>query len=321
MDIAAIKLDIGGICVQITSPHGEIIAHVHNRYSHFLSDKTPEFDFAMAFEQRVDPSRFLDVPIEMLQAFLLRNVSAIKIGNGPSHATPPDGGDKARPSPAAGDRLANKPQVTLIGRKHLFQRSDLAGWIDVEARQGKCVLKRYMENIAIESFLRICYSFLAVIHDGLLLHSAGITRSGKGYIFPGVSGTGKSTIASLATSREWVLSDELVMVRKKEKGYLVYSTPFFGTNSSAEHNSHAPLDAAFLPIKDIKVYLKKARPAPALTKLMSSVLFFSREDELNRRLMDISAGLVAQVPFYDMYFRRDNSFWECIGELEQNGGI
>jgi hypothetical protein len=321
METTAAKLDIGGICVRIQSPHGEILAHVNDRYANFLSDATPEFDFVMAFEQRIDPADFLNVPIGMLQTFMRDLVGKRKTGDGPAHSAPPSGYDRPLPSPSGESRLASRPQFAPAGRKCLFQRSDLAGWIDVEARQGKCVLKKYMENIAIESFLRICYSYLAVINDGLLLHSAGVVRGGNGYIFPGVSGTGKSTIAGLATSREQVLSDELVVVRKKEKDYVVYSTPFFGTNKSAERNSHAPLKAAFLPIKDSRVCLKKARPAPALTRLLSSALFFSREDELNRRLMDISAELVGQVPFYEMYFRRDASFWECIGELEQNGGI
>jgi len=322
MEKPAVKLDIGGICVRITSPHSEIFAHVGDRYHSFISDKTPEFDFVMAFEQSVDTAKFLDVPYEMLQTFVLRNFTTKKrIGDGPAHSARTPDYEKNRPLPITEDRLASRPQVTQVGRKSLFQRSDLAGWIDIEARQGKCVLKKYLEPIAIESYLRICYSFLAVKHDGLLLHSAGIIRNGNGYIFPGVSGTGKSTIAGLATSQEQVLSDELVVIRKQGEDYLVYSTPFFGTNNSAECNSRALLKAAFLPVKDSQVYLKKARPAPALTKLMSSVLFFSRQDELNYRLMDISAGLVDRIPFYEMYFRRDNSFWECINELEKNGGI
>ena len=321
METRAVRLDIGGICVRITSPHSEILAHVYDRYSNFLSDGTPRFDFVMALEHRVDPAEFLDVPTGMLRAFMRNRTAKKKAENGPAHLAPPSGCDRPRVSPLVEDRLASRPQVAVIGGKSLFQRGDLAGWIDVEAGLGQCVLKKYMENIAVESFLRICYSFLAVKHDGLLLHSAGIVRGGNGYIFPGVSGTGKSTIAGLATSRERVLSDELVMIRRKENNYWVYSTPFFGTNKSAENNSHAPLKAAFLPIKDSRVCLKKARPAQALTGLLSSVLFFSREDELNERLMDISAGLVARIPFYEMYFRRDASFWECIGTLEQNGGI
>lgn len=321
MEISAIKMEIGGICAQITSLHDEIIDHVTDRYRDFLSDSPPDFCFEMAFAKSTDPAEFLGVPGEMLGTFVNRHLTAWEETNAkPAGSSPPNTFRMKQPLHIMNDRLASRPQVTQIGSKSLFQRRDLAGWIDVGGRLGRCVLKRYMEDIAIESFIRICYSFLAVQNNGLLLHSAGIVRKGNGYIFPGVSGTGKSTIARLATSRERVLSDELVMVRKNEGDFLVYSTPFFGTNKNAECNSRAILKAAFLPVKDSRVCLEKARPAPALSKLMSCTLFFSREDGMNRRLMDISAEMVDTVPFYDMHFRRDRSFWECISAIERNGG-
>jgi hypothetical protein len=218
---------------------------------------------------------------------------------------------------AVDSKSRSRPQVSHLDGLLLFQRSDFAGCLDLPARRGKVVFGRNMEPFAIESFLRIGYSFLAVDHGGLLLHSAGVLRDGHGYIFPGQSGTGKSTIASLATPTETVLSDEMVVIRKRKDGYLVYSTPFFGTNPSAEHNIAAPLRAAFLPVKDQAVYLAAARPARALSKLLAGVLFFSQEPALNRRLMDIGADVVAHVPFYEMHFRRDGSFWECIAKLEE----
>jgi hypothetical protein len=187
----------------------------------------------------------------------------------------------------------------------------------LSARRGRTVFEKNAEPFAVESFLRIGYSFLTVDRGGLLLHSAGVLRNGRGYIFPGQSGTGKSTIASLATPTETVLSDEMVVVKKGGDGYLVYSTPFYGTNSSTEHNIAAPLQAAFLPVKDQAVYLKQAKQAQALSKLLAGVLFFSQEPALNRRLMDIGANIVAHVPFYELHFRRDGSFWECIAELEK----
>jgi len=317
MEKPAIKLDIGGMCVQIASPDREIIAHVADRYRDFLSDKTPDLELVMAFAKGVDLAEFLDVPYKMLQEFIRRDSTVKKeISDAWAQSPPHPREEKKRPSSAAEDRLESRPKVSRLGRKILFQRSDLAGWIDVEARQGKSVLRKNMEPFAIESFLRICYSFLAVEHDGLLLHSAGMVRSGNGYIFPGISGTGKSTIASLATDTEIVLSDEMVVVRKVRENYLVYSTPFYGTNGSTDLNSSAPLKAVFLPVKDDKVYVRETRHSQALTKLLASVLFFGQEPTLNQRLMDIGADVIAQIPFYEMHFRRDTSFWEHIDELD-----
>jgi hypothetical protein len=321
-----ILINIGDICVSVDSANPDILTQVRDRYRCFLSDKSPDLEIEMAFfEEGTGPAQFLEVPPALLlPEFIERNLALQKLMQPPGSSfsqpafssRPPRSGEAA---PAPGSD--SKPKIAHLDSKILLQRVDFAGVVDTKTRRGKNILGKKLEGFAIESFLRICYSFLAVEQDGLLLHSAGIIRGENGYIFPGHSGTGKSTIASLATSQERVLSDELVVVRKKEKDYLVYSTPFYGTNESTACNSRALLKAAFLPVKDSQVYLKKARPALALTKLMSSVLFFSQEDGLNRRLMDISAGLVAQVPFYEMHFRRDSTFWERIGELERNGGI
>ena len=315
----AIKLDIGGMCTQITSSHREIIAHCVDRYHDFLADEPPDLEIVLAFEAGTDLAEFLDAPFETFREFTQRDLTKKKANDNWAQPDSLPQRSQKIPAPTAEERLESRPQISHLGHRTLFQRRDFAGWIDVEARRGKSVLRQNMEPFAVESFLRICYSFLAVKHGGLLLHSAGVVRNGNGYIFPGISGTGKSTIASLATEREIVLSDEMVVVRKTGKSHLIYSTPFYGTNESADSNSNAPLKAAFLPVKDDKVYIKETKPSQALAKLLASVLFFGQEPGINQRLMDVSSDIVAQVPFYEMHFQRDTSFWECIGELE-NGG-
>ena len=304
-----VKLDIGDMVVLIAAPRLEVIAHVRDRYHAFLSDEKPDFEIEMALAEDVDVAGFLGVPREILLEPVRRGSyprAAENWGRGPGPGTE-----------SADSQTASKPHVAHLDGLILLQRSDFAGCLDLTARRGKNIFGKNMGPFAVESFLRIAYSFLAVDRGGLLLHSAGVLRDGRGYIFPGQSGTGKSTIASLATPTEAVLSDEMVVVRKGGDGYLVYSTPFFGTNPSAGRNIAAPLRAAFLPVKDQAVYLKEARPAQALAKLLAGVLFFGQEPALNRRLVDIGADVVARVPFYELHFRRDGSFWECIGALEK----
>lgn len=328
----AVKLDIGDICVLVASPHRQIIAHVQDRYRDFLSGKGPDFEIEMAFWGDVDPAGFLDVPREMLLDFIERNLLVqrrIEQQDTSSHrqASYPlrteDWRQRFWPAEESGEdsESRSRPKVAHLDHQILLQRSDFAGCMDMKARRGRNTFRKGMETIAVESFLRICYSFLAIEHEGLLLHSAGVLRDDNGYIFPGQSGTGKSTIASLATAKETILSDEMVVVRKSEGDYLVYSTPFYGTNESTEQNIGAYLKAAFLPVKDDEVYLKETRPAQALSRLLASVLFFSQEPSLNERLMGIATDVVARVPFYEMHFRRDASFWGCIDEMGRIGGI
>ncbi len=311
---ATVKVNIGGACARITARRAESIAFIRDRYRAFLSDREPDFEIEVAWKQDVDPAGFLGVLPELLES---RQRHLARPDAPHSRETSNWDWRSELETGSADPSLASRPQISYLGGLTLFQRNDFAACLDLSARRGRAIFEKNAEPFAVESFLRISYSFLAVEHGGLLLHSAGVLRNGRGYIFPGRSGTGKSTIAGLATPAETVLSDEMVIVRMGGDGYRVYSTPFYGTSSSAEDNIAAPLQAAFLPVKDQAVYLKQAGQAQALSKLLAGVLFFSRDPALSRRLMDIGADLVARVPFYELHFRRDGSFWECIVELEK----
>jgi hypothetical protein len=315
-----VKVNIGDVCVLLTARRPESTAYIRDRYRAFLSDREPDFEIEMAWKEDVDPAGFLGVSPDLLESGQrhLARPDDLSGGEGPNlRAAEAWDWRSALGTESAGSKSGSRPQVSQLNGLTLFQRSDFAGCLDLNARRGRTVFEKNAEPFAVESFLRISYSFLAVDRGGLLLHSAGVLRNGRGYIFPGRSGTGKSTIASLATSTETVLSDEMVVVRQGGDGYLVYSTPFYGTNPSAERNIAALLQAAFLPVKDQAVNLKPARPAQALSKLLAGVLFFSQEPALARRLMDIGADIVTHVPFYELHFRRDGSFWACIAELEK----
>ena len=313
---SSVRLGIGELCISVASPQPSILAHVRERYRHFLLDGgTPDFEIEMRLlEDTAAAARFLDIPAELVAELIHEpEVPAAHAKDSGKRS----GWRSADKASLQKTKLDSKPEVRHIGGRVLFRRLDFAGFMDPAAGMGRVVFSERMQIIAVESFLRIAYSFLAVEHEGLLLHSAAVARGDRGYIFPGPSETGKSTIASFATQREQVLSDEMVMVRKIEGAYRVYSSPFFGTNASTELNVGAPLRAAMLPIKDTRVYLEKTTPGRALSKFLASVLFFDQDPATNERLMSIATDVVDTVPFFDMHFRRDGEFWTHIEELEQ----
>lgn len=305
---SSVRLSIGGLCVAIVSPQPRTLVHLTERYRHFLDGAVaPDFEIEMrSLDAAATAARFLDVPEELLAGLVSEQ-------HHPTRQTPFFGREEMG---GRKTKLDSKPEVSRIGDRIVFRRVDFAGCLDLARGVGRVVFADRMQTIAVESFLRIAYSFLAVEHAGLLLHSAAVARGPCGYIFPGPSETGKSTIAGLATVREQVLSDEMVMVRKVSGSYRVYSSPFFGTNASTERNVGVSLRAALLPVKDMQVFLERAAPGRALAKFLASVLFFDRDPAANERLMSLAADVTGTIPFYDMHFRRDGAFWDCIEELE-----
>jgi len=66
---------------------------------------------------------------------------------------------------------------------------------------------------------------------GIILHSACISLNGKGCLFAGVSGSGKSTISQIwQTDKDVdVLTDERVLIRQFREGIWAFGTPWHGT--------------------------------------------------------------------------------------------
>jgi len=83
--------------------------------------------------------------------------------------------------------------------------------------------------------------------DGLVFHASGIDDNGRGLVFVGHAGAGKSTQAGL-----WkhipgaiAMNDDRIAVRRGSYGAICYGTPWGGTGDVAR-NHQAPLSAIIL---------------------------------------------------------------------------
>ena len=109
----------------------------------------------------------------------------------------------------------------------------------------------HMGRAGIHHFL---YPFLEVLTinllcrgKGTLLHASCIDDNGKGYLFVGQSGAGKSTMANLWNGKQGVkvLSDDRVIVSEWGEGFVAYGTPWHGTANYAM-NANVLLEKIFL---------------------------------------------------------------------------
>lgn len=97
----------------------------------------------------------------------------------------------------------------------------------------------------INSVIRIAFSQRILFFDGCLMHSSVVVLDGKGYMFLGKSGTGKSTHSRLwmETFGAELLNDDNPAVRRQEDGsFRVYGTPWSG-KTPCYRNASAPLKA------------------------------------------------------------------------------
>jgi hypothetical protein len=166
---------------------------------------------------------------------------------------------------------------------------------------------------SIDAVLRILHSLLLAKQGGFLLHAASAIRNGKAFLFAGVSGAGKTTIAGLAPADASLLTDEISYVRKQAYGYSACGTPFTGELEKLGENVSAPIAALYLLAKGPANRIAPVPAAEAARALLSNILFFAKDREMIGALLNSACEFVGRVPVSRLTFAPDSRVWEMIG--------
>jgi hypothetical protein len=203
-----------------------------------------------------------------------------------------------------------RPEVVFDhGRERgTFAWPGLSGEIDLVSRKAK--MSCTLSPIALNSFLRFVYSLVLLKELGFLVHASGLIRNQKGYIFPGKSGVGKTTIARLSPEAI-LLSDDIPLVKMMDTP-LIFGTPFWGDLAVGGEKTSAPLAGIYFPVKDKKNYTERLKPRQVFAKLLPNVVFFFKSEKFSKQLFDLCFDLATKVSGYELHFLPDISFWECI---------
>ena len=181
------------------------------------------------------------------------------------------------------------------------------------SQTGLGSVRQLRSPYATDSLLRVLHSLILADHGGFLLHAASLVTGGKAYIFAGVSGSGKTTIAQLAPPEATLLSDEISYIRKQGSQYVAYGTPFTGELGQNGDNISAPVRAVYLLAHGPHNSVTALSPAAATSGLMRNVLFFASENALVQSLFASVCDFVLKVPVKRLEFIPNESVWEVIG--------
>lgn len=164
---------------------------------------------------------------------------------------------------------------------------------------------------------------------GQLVHSAGVIRGGRGYLFVGESGAGKSTVAELSSDHR-VLNDEIVMVtpdlaRGRADDLYLRGTPFNGFFAGKQPGS-APLAAIFLLAHGPAHRVRGVSRAEATAQITSQIvppvgLVDALDGQATAATLETAIQLTERVPVKILEFRPDAGFWTAIDEyIRRNEG-
>lgn len=195
------------------------------------------------------------------------------------------------------------------GRWTLLRGDFYAEW-EPASRRGW--IRQSCNPYSIDAVLRIVHTLVLAKQGGLLLHSASAVRHGKAFLFAGVSGSGKTTIARLAPPDATLLTDEISYIRKREHGYTAFGTPFTGELAKLGENVSAPVAALYLLAKGAENRIEPVSAAEAARSLLANILFFAQDEDLVQSAFHTAFDFVSRVPVFRLTFVPDARVWELI---------
>lgn len=150
--------------------------------------------------------------------------------------------------------------------------------------------------------------------EGALIHAAGINIHGRGYIFPGKSGAGKTTMSKLliAKNHHGLLSDDRIVVRKTGRKFIAFGTPWPGEGKIAVNKS-VPLSGIFFMMQSSTNRIEEISPQKALEKLLPVISIPWYDAITMNSILSFCEDLISSIPAYTLSFRPDR---EAVDVLE-----
>lgn len=155
-------------------------------------------------------------------------------------------------------------------------------------------------------------NWLAKFGD-LLLHASGFAYEGKGYVFTGDSGVGKSTLAAHFKNDPafTILGEDQVIVRLKDDRFWVYGTPWH-INPQMCSPSGAPLESLFFLEKNGNNRITPITSIEGVKRLLQTAFIpYYRVDALPA-ILDRIVLLSESIQFMSLSYTLGTDVWSLI---------
>ena len=162
---------------------------------------------------------------------------------------------------------------------------------------------------ALNNALMILFAFSAAAHSTLLVHASVVACEGKGYLFFGKSGTGKSTHSRLWLDHiagTWLLNDDNPVVRCMDGEARVFGSPWSG-KTPCYVNETVPIGAITRLAQFPQNIIRREPSVGAFASVLSSCSTMIWDKPTYDAICNTVTELVGHVPVY---------FLKCLPDEE-----
>lgn len=225
------------------------------------------------------------------------------------------------PNPAGFMRRPLGPVEYRVAVAYDSERISAAGvgfTANVDRRPLRAQLHTCLEDEwfvgAFENLLRVVASYRLFGDGGLVMHSAALTDAGRGFLFCGRSGAGKTTLCTLAEELDLgILSDELNAVVGRNGAFSILAMPFAGDfGRTPRRHPPYPLTGLMGLTHAKSPELRGCSKAEAVSRIVASCPYINADPLLVDELTTRAASLVAQVPLRVLAFAKNTTFWHVL---------
>lgn len=169
--------------------------------------------------------------------------------------------------------------------------------------------KHYLWNLGIKNSMMVMYAFASAGRGTLLMHSSVVMNSGKGYLFLGKSGTGKSTHTRLWLENiegSELMNDDNPVVRVVDGKVVVYGSPWSG-KTPCYRNIEAPAGAFVMLEQKPFNRITRMKVLESFAAMLSSCSSIKWDKHIYDCICSTIGQILEKVPLYKL---------ECLPDRE-----
>jgi hypothetical protein len=151
--------------------------------------------------------------------------------------------------------------------------------------------------------------YLTVVYGDVMIHASGVNHAGHGYLFSGVSGKGKSTMAKLWDDYgATVIHDDRLILRREAIGFFMFNTPVYKNEEPAK----TKLDKIFIIEHGTENKIVPVSGAECVSLIMANCIQHNWDHAIIARLLDSVSAMSSSIPSAKLYFKPDSSIIDFL---------